>query len=67
MVVLRCARGKFGLAVDAVESPVEVLVRPLPPSLVGRSVFAGASIDGDGSVVLLLDPERAVEYGPSAP
>jgi len=67
VVVLRCARGRFGLAVDAVESPVEVLVRPLPPSLVGRSVFAGASIDGDGSVVLLLDPERAVEYGPPAP
>ncbi len=67
VVILRSRRGAFGLAVDAVEAPGEVLVRPLPPSLAGRTAFVGASINGDGSVVLLLDPEGAVEYADVAP
>jgi len=62
VVVLRVGLATLGLSVDAVEAPAEVLVRPLPTTLAGRTPFAGASINGDGSVVLLLDPERAVEY-----
>jgi len=47
---------RFGIMVDGVDDAEEIVVKSLPPLLRGTRVFAGSTILGDGSVVLILDP-----------
>ena len=46
---------QFGLVVDAIHDTEEIVVKPLQKQLKGISVFAGATIMGDGKVALILD------------
>jgi two-component system chemotaxis sensor kinase CheA len=55
LVVLRAAHRTFGLVVDAVSDIGEIVVKPLHKVLKEVSTFAGATIMGDGRVVLILD------------
>jgi len=45
----------FGLVVDSIEASQEIVVKPLGEALRHISVFAGATILGDGAVALILD------------
>jgi two-component system chemotaxis sensor kinase CheA len=45
----------FGLVVDSIEASQEIVVKPLGEPLRQISVFAGATILGDGRVALILD------------
>ncbi len=47
---------RFGIIVDRVDDAEEIVVKPLAPMLRGVKLFAGSTILGDGSVVLILDP-----------
>ncbi len=55
IVVLRSNDQQFGVVVDAVNDTEEIVVKPLGRQLKGVSEFAGATIMGDGTVVLILD------------
>ena len=55
IVVLRADNQKFGLVVDEVNDTAEIVVKPLSKGLKGISIFAGATIMGDGRVALILD------------
>ncbi len=55
IVVLSAGERQFGLVVDGVFDTQEIVVKPLGNQLKGISVFAGATIMGDGSVALILD------------
>jgi two-component system chemotaxis sensor kinase CheA len=55
MVVLQADDRQFGLIVDAIHDTEEIVVKPLQKQLKGVSVFAGATIMGDGKVALILD------------
>ncbi len=55
IVVLRADDREFGLVVDSINDTEEIVVKPLSPQLKGISVFAGATIMGDGQVALILD------------
>ena len=55
IVVLRAEQQRFGLVVDDVLDTQEIVVKPLGRHLKGIPVYAGATILGDGSVVLILD------------
>ena len=55
IVVLQADDRQFGLIVDAVHDSAEIVVKPLGRHLKGLSVFAGATIMGDGRVGLILD------------
>ena len=55
IVVLQADDRQFGLVVDAVHDTEEIVVKPLQKQLKGISTFAGATIMGDGKVVLILD------------
>jgi two-component system chemotaxis sensor kinase CheA len=55
IVVLESHSGPFGLIVDEVHDTEEIVVKPLGRQLKTLSVFAGATIMGDGRVVLILD------------
>lgn len=55
IVVLQVDDRKFGLIVDDVDDTQEIVVKPLRNLLKGLSVFAGATIMGDGRPILILD------------
>jgi two-component system chemotaxis sensor kinase CheA len=55
IVVLQADERQFGLVVDSVCDTEEIVVKPLGKELKGLSVFAGATIMGDGRVALILD------------
>ena len=55
IVVLQADDRQFGLVVDAIHDTEEIVVKPLQKQLKGISVFAGATIMGDGKVALILD------------
>jgi len=55
IVVLQAGDRRFGLVVDSILDTEEIVVKPLGKQLKGLSVFAGATIMGDGRVALILD------------
>ncbi len=55
IVVLQTAGQHFGLVVEDVRDTEEIVVKPLGPELKGLTLFAGATIMGDGRVALILD------------
>jgi two-component system, chemotaxis family, sensor kinase CheA len=55
IVFVQAGDQKFGLVVDEVNDTQEIVVKPLGRQLRGMSTFAGATIMGDGEVVLILD------------
>ena len=55
MVVLQAGPCRFGLLVDSIHDTEEIVVKPLGKQLSGITVYAGATIMGDGKVVLILD------------
>ncbi len=55
IVVLQTAEKPFGLIVDSINDTQEIVVKPLGKQLKGITIYAGATIMGDGSVALILD------------
>ncbi len=55
IVVLQANDRQFGLVVDEVRDTEEIVVKPLGRELKSVTVFAGATIMGDGRVALILD------------
>lgn len=55
IVVLKVDARQFGVVVEAIDDTEEIVVKPLDPELKELSIFAGATIRGDGRVVLILD------------
>lgn len=55
MVVLQAEDQQFGLMVDGINDTQEIVVKPLGKQLKCLSVYAGATIMGDGHVALILD------------
>ena len=57
VIVLEAAGRKIGLVVDDVLDTEEIVVKPLSGPLRSINVFSGATILGDGSVIMILDPK----------
>ncbi len=55
VVVLQAEERRFCLVVDGVNDAEEIVVKPLAKILKPLSVYAGATIMGDGRVALILD------------
>jgi chemosensory pili system protein ChpA (sensor histidine kinase/response regulator) len=62
-VALRAGRRVVAAAVDEFLGKQEIVIKGLGAFLEDVGPWAGASIGGDGRVVLLLDPARLVERG----
>ncbi len=69
IVVLQAEDRQFGLVVDAINDTQEIVVKPLGKQLKGLTLYAGATIMGDGRVALILDVlgigQRAAVFGES--
>ncbi len=57
IAVVQSSGVRFGLIVDEVLYMQEVVVKPIPSLLRGKSTYGGATILGDGRVALILDIE----------
>ncbi len=56
IVILRSGVSSFGVIVDQVFESEEIVVKPVTPVLREISIFSGNTILGDGSVIMIFDP-----------
>jgi two-component system chemotaxis sensor kinase CheA len=66
IIVCKVGVQVFGLIVDRVFDTEEIVVKPVAPILRHITLFSGNTILGDGSVIMILDPNgiaRAVGIG----
>ncbi len=56
IVVTQVGTYTFGIIVDRVFDTEEIVVKPVAPILRDISMFSGNTILGDGSVIMILDP-----------
>jgi two-component system chemotaxis sensor kinase CheA len=56
VAVMQIGATRFGVVVDDVHDTEEIVVKPLASLMRGSPMLSGATILGDGSVVLILDP-----------
>jgi two-component system, chemotaxis family, sensor kinase CheA len=55
VAILEAKGRQFGLMVDDMAEPQEIVVKPLSSILSGLNVYSGATLLGDGRVALILD------------
>jgi chemosensory pili system protein ChpA (sensor histidine kinase/response regulator) len=67
VVVLRGGGKRFGVVVDELLGKEEIVIKSLGAVLEGVGPFSGATISGEGRVILLLDPTRLREAAATAP
>jgi two-component system chemotaxis sensor kinase CheA len=61
VMVIQVGERRYGLVVNDVLDTEEIVVKPLATILRDVNLFSGATILGDGSVVLILDPNAMAE------
>jgi two-component system chemotaxis sensor kinase CheA len=57
VVVMQQAGIMFGIVVDEVFDTEEIVVKPLASAVSDVKAFSGATILGDGSVIMIIDPQ----------
>jgi two-component system chemotaxis sensor kinase CheA len=60
IVVAQAGGRAFGIVVDSVFDTEEIVVKPTSSLLRGIPVFSGTTILGDGSVIMIIDPNGLV-------
>ncbi len=60
IVVTQVGANTFGIIVDRVFDTEEIVVKPVAPILRDIPVYSGNTILGDGSVIMILDPNGIV-------
>ena len=61
IVVTQVGSQTFGIVVDRVFHTEEIVVKPMSSRLRHISMFSGTTILGDGSVILIIDPNGVVQ------
>ncbi len=61
IVVTQVGSNTFGIIVDRVFDTEEIVVKPVAPILRDISFYSGNTILGDGSVIMILDPNGIAE------
>jgi len=56
VIVVVVGDANYGITVDELRGQQEMVIKPLPESLGALPGVGGATITGDGSVVLILHP-----------
>jgi len=62
VIVIGTATRKFGLAVDSLMGEEELVIKALEDRLVNSPLVSGASILGDGTVVLILNIPAVISF-----
>jgi two-component system chemotaxis sensor kinase CheA len=67
VMVIGGGERKFGLVVDKLVGEEELVIKPLDETLVASDLVSGASILGDGTVVLILNVSEVLRQFARAP
>lgn len=68
VVVIQVGNQSFGIIVDSVFDTEEIVVKPMSSMLRDIAMFSGNTILGDGSVIMIIDPNGiAQEFPAQAP
>ena len=67
VVVVGVGGRRFGLVVDSLMGEEELVIKPLEDQLIASSLVSGASILGDGTVVLILNMAALMPRVPKTP
>lgn len=62
VIVIGSGGRRFGLAVDSLMGEEELVIKPLEDQLVTSPLVSGASILGDGTVVLILNVPAVISH-----
>ena len=62
IVVTQVGNYTFGIIVDRVFDTEEIVVKPVAPILRDINAYSGNTILGDGSVIMILDPNGIASY-----
>jgi two-component system chemotaxis sensor kinase CheA len=62
IVVVQVGSSAFGIIVDRVFDTEEIVVKPVSPILRNINMFSGNTILGDGSVIMILDPNGVATH-----
>ncbi len=62
IVVTQVGTYSFGIIVDRVFDTEEIVVKPVAPILRNIPVYSGNTILGDGSVIMILDPNGIAQH-----
>jgi two-component system chemotaxis sensor kinase CheA len=62
VIVISSGGRRFGLAVDSLMGEEELVIKPLEDKLVTSPLVSGASILGDGTVVLILNVPAVISH-----
>jgi chemotaxis protein histidine kinase CheA len=62
VVVIALGERRYGLIVDTLVGEEELVIKPLDGQVIASELVSGASILGDGTVVLMLNLVAIVEH-----
>jgi two-component system chemotaxis sensor kinase CheA len=62
IVVCEVGGYNFGVIVDRVFDTEEIVVKPVAPVLKSIDLYSGSTLLGDGSVIMILDPNGIVKW-----
>ena len=62
VIVTQVGSRSFGIVVDRVYDTEEIVVKPVTSLLRNVSVYSGNTILGDGSVIMIVDPNGVASY-----
>lgn len=62
VIILSVEGSQFGVIVDDVHDIEEIVVKPLDPRLQVLNLYSGATILGDGRIVLIIDPSGLLQH-----
>ncbi|HEY7139515.1 MAG TPA: Hpt domain-containing protein, partial [Methylomirabilota bacterium] len=65
VLVVRTSGRSFAVVVDAIVGKEEVVIKPIGGLLAGLSPYGGATVTGEGRVILVLDPARLLALAES--
>jgi two-component system, chemotaxis family, sensor kinase CheA len=67
VLVIGSGERKFGLVVDKLVGEEELVIKPLDENIIASELVSGASILGDGAVVLILNVSEVVRQFANSP
>ncbi|MGL5139621.1 MAG: chemotaxis protein CheW, partial [Beijerinckiaceae bacterium] len=62
IVICQVGTSRFGVVVDSVIQTEEIVVKPLSARLRHLGCYSGATIMGDGAVIMILDPNGLAKH-----
>lgn len=62
ILILTMEKTEFGLIVDKFHEGIDIVLKPLEGAMQKYSLYSGATLLGDGRVLLILNPKELIRW-----